>query len=316
MWVRILVTGSSGLVGRAIVARLTSQGHQVVGLHRGQARSSEEPQGTIFVDVRDRDALLARLDRLGSVDAVVHAAAAMDLSLYSAEVPTTNVLGLQNLLRGCSQIGCSRFVYLSSLTVIGKPVTAPITEDHPTRPGTTYHATKLFGEHLVDLAGTCGIETFSLRITAPVGCGMPTQRLLSTLVRNAMDGRDLELKGRGTRQQDYIDTRDVASAVSACLMSEEMGLFNIGSGVPISNRSLAEICTKVLGSSSNIRLNGEPDPADMEEWVVSIEKARRLLNFTPAHTIEESIRAVADGYSVRPGPGPLIDGRQGDDAHA
>lgn len=292
---RVLVTGSSGFVGWAVASRLQSEGHEVVGLHRTPVPSPEQPEAAVIVDIRDREAVLYNLRRLEPINAVVHTAASQGAGLYSSNVATTNVLGLQNILHACSEFGFSRFVFISSLPLIGRPRFLPIKENHPAHPNTFYHATKLLGENLVRLAGDQGMSTVSLRITAPIGPRTPPGRFLATLVRRAIVNSDLELYGQGTRRQDYIDVRDIALAVSSCIFSDATGVFNIGSGESISNRQLAERCIQVLNSKSQVRHIGAPDPEDDLDWNVSIVKAQSALNFFPRYDIEDSIHAIARG---------------------
>ena len=119
--------------------------------------------------------------------------------------------------------------------MIGLPHYKPITEDHPTRPIRAYQASKLFGEHLVNIAADEGMNAASLRITAPVGSGTPKNRIMSVFVERAMTGQPLILAGRGARQQNYVDVRDVASAVELCLDKMPIGVMNIAGDGAVTN---------------------------------------------------------------------------------
>jgi UDP-glucose 4-epimerase len=151
----------------------------------------------------------------------------------------------------------------------------------------------VFGEQLTGLVARAGVPAVSLRLTAPVGPGMPEGRILSRFVRRALDGEPLEVAGHGTRRQDYVDVRDIAAAVQACIDRQATGLLNIASGRSTSNLDLARACTETLGSGSPVRLSGLPDPEDGVRWEVSIEKAAAALAYEPRHSLADSIRAVA-----------------------
>jgi nucleoside-diphosphate-sugar epimerase len=181
-------------------------------------------------------------------------------------------------------------VYLSSIQVIGRPIRLPITEEHPAAPCTTYHATKLFGEQVLRATG---VASAALRLTSPVGPGMPDDRIVAVFARRAAHGETLMIAGEGARTQDYVNVEDVAEAVAACLDRRVSGVYNIGAGVSVSNLDLARLCVRTLGSSSRIELTGRPDPEENARWEVDIHKARTALGYEPRPNLPAVIRAVA-----------------------
>jgi dTDP-glucose 4,6-dehydratase len=301
--VRILVTGASGHVGGAIAAHLMSEDHEVVGLGR---RPTERLTGS---NQRLSSAIAADLGRPGVArtlaaderrcDAIVHAAASLELDPHSPAISLTNGLGSQQMVELATRWDVASFVYISSVPVIGRPLQLPVTEEHPASPATPYHASKLFGEHLVAIAGRAGTRTVSLRLTAPVGPGMASGRILPAFVRQALAGERLAVAGRGTRGQDYVDVRDVAAAVAASLQQRATGRLNIASGRCVTNLELASLCVQAVGSSSEITLGEEPDPDDDVRWEVSIARAERTIGYRPRRSLADSIQAVADQLRER-----------------
>lgn len=289
---RILLTGATGFVGKAIAAHLLTKGHEVTCLH-ASPRSASVASGLedLLLDIGSQIQVEALAGRILHCEAIVHAAASLDMSLFAPSVPLANCAGVQNMLWLASRWG-SRFVFLSSLPVIGFPQVLPITETHPTVPQTAYHASKLFGEQLVDLALAQGVKGVSLRLTAPVGPGMPQGRLLPVLVARALRGEPISLSGAGTRKQNYIDVRDIAGAVELCLARESVGVLNIASTACIANLALAQRCIELCQSTSSIVFNGHVDPEEGLIWDVAIDKARRELGFEPRFNIEDAITAV------------------------
>jgi UDP-glucose 4-epimerase len=296
---RILVTGSSGFVGGAIAAHLLERGHEVVGLGRRITKSNRGLCRAIAADLAEPGVADAVSLTQPRCDAIVHAAASLDLDPHSPSTSLTNGFGTQQMLELAARWEVSSFVYLSSVPVIGRPRRLPVTEEHPVDPPTAYHASKLYGEHLLAPARAGGTAAIALRLTAPVGPGIPDGRIVSVFVRRALDGEALEVAGRGTRAQDYVDVRDVAGAVEACVARRATGLLNVASGRCVSNLELARRCVSVLGSFSEVRLGRESDPDDGMRWQVSIDAARDRIGFEPQYSLDDSIEAVAQDAQER-----------------
>jgi UDP-glucose 4-epimerase len=184
-------------------------------------------------------------------------------------------------------------VYISSIGVIGRPTDPPVREDHPTQPETAYHASKLFGEALVHVAADEGMHASALRLTSPVGAGMPRNRILPVFVERALAGEPLHVAGRGSRRQDYVDVADIASAARLCLRGGASGVFNIGSGSSISNVGLAQACVEALGSASSVELGQGDDREEGARWDISIDLAKAVIGYRPQVELAASIRAVA-----------------------
>jgi len=290
---RVLVTGASGHVGGAIAAHFVAAGASVVGLSRGP-HAGFPATAWVQCDLAAPGAADAVGNGVAPCDVVVHAAAALDKDLFADAVVPANCFGTQQMLKLAAGWK-SFFVYISGVPVIGRPTTLPVTEDHATHPPTAYHAAKLFGEHLTAIAASGGAGVSALRLTSPVGPGLPAHRILSVFVAQALSGGPIELSGQGTRRQDYVDVRDVAIAVEQCAARRATGTFNVASGHAVSNRELAERCISSLGSTSTIRLNGREDPEDDWIWDVSIDRAREAFDYRPRYSIEDSIRSVAMG---------------------
>jgi UDP-glucose 4-epimerase len=295
---RVLVTGASGLVGGAIASFLQGQGWDVVGLSRTSSQK-KCPSKYILADIGKMSLAKKISDNLPPCDTIIHAAASMDVGLYTTSISLTNCLGTQQILELANIWHSTNLIYISSVPVIGTPKQLPITEDHPTNPPTAYHASKLFGENLIQIAARNGLAGTILRITSPVGTKMPENRILPVFVKRALADEPLHIAGNGTRRQNYVDVRDISEIVENCLRQHVFGLFNIAGEHSISNKELAEICVQTLGSASKINFTGQPDPEESIAWDVSIAKAKKCLGYDPHYSIEDSISSIGEEYAAR-----------------
>lgn len=150
---RVLVTGSSGHLGEALVRVLRDRGHDVTGLD-----IKDSPPTTVVGSVADRDVVR---ECVANADAVLHAA-----TLHKPHVGThgkqdfidTNVTGTLTLLEEAVAAGVGSFVFTSTTSAFGRALTpAPgepaawITEDVVPRPKNIYGAAKVAAEDLCEL---------------------------------------------------------------------------------------------------------------------------------------------------------------------
>ena len=294
---RVLVTGAGGHVGAAVAERLVAGRHDVVALSR--RRSPVAAAQVVRADIAERREV-ERLADEPPCEAIVHAAAAIGSDPSDSEITRANCLGTQHVLWLAERWSCRQFVFTSSIQVVGRPRAVPIDEEHALDPPTAYHATKLFGERLVALAGRRGMAASTLRLTAPIGPGMADGRILSVFVRRALAGAPLDVAGSGTRRQDYVDVRDVADAVALALDGAPVGVLNVGSGRAVSNRELAERCVRALGSASEVRLGATTDTEEGVSWEVSIARASGALGYAPRRSLEDSIVDLATAMTRSP----------------
>jgi nucleoside-diphosphate-sugar epimerase len=272
---RVVVTGGSGLAGRAVVAGLVAAGDDVTN-----------------VDLADRNGPApfrrADLSDLGQVygalrgaDAVVHFAAIPRPTFDVPEVVfRTNVMGTFNVLEAASALGIGRVVIASSVSTLGFPFNeqplapdyVPIDEAHPLRPQDAYALSKLVGEELASgIARRGRVTVASLRfpwIHTPDTFEAQVQPLWR------------DPAGGAANLWSYIDSRDVAEATRLALTAdipEHEACFVAApdSFMPIPSR---ELIAKHYPATSILEgLTGHTS-------LLSSAKAERMLGFRPAHS--------------------------------
>ncbi|MEO8219576.1 MAG: NAD-dependent epimerase/dehydratase family protein, partial [Specibacter sp.] len=108
---RVLVTGTSGLLGRAVAQLLFDRGHSVVTLQR---RAVDAPWDSLQGSVADPD-VAARA--VHGVDAIVHLAAKVSFTGAWDEFVATNIVGTRQLIAAARHAGVRDFVFVSSPSV-------------------------------------------------------------------------------------------------------------------------------------------------------------------------------------------------------
>lgn len=287
---KVLITGITGLVGRAIAGRLASASYQIIGIGRKESANVNFPVEYFRTDISNVFALSCVIGD-SRPDIIVHCAAAISNDNLALEIIDANVRGTKNLINIAIEHGVKKFIYISSLPIIGLPQECPITEEHAVYPQTAYHLTKYFGELLLETSSKV-MNYAILRLPSPVGVGMPKNKILTVFIVKCLKNENLILLGKGGRMQNYIDVRDVAAAVECSIQSNSHGVYNIAAEQSYSNLELAEMCKSVLQSKSEILFDGV-DVDEEVKWVYSTQKAKEYLHFTAKIPLERTINDIA-----------------------
>ncbi|SDQ53126.1 NAD(P)-dependent oxidoreductase [Quadrisphaera sp. DSM 44207] len=280
---KIVVTGGSGKLGRAVVRDLVEHGHDVLDV---DLAPPAEPVGRFLrADLTDPGQALEVLLGVdehhrgpGAVDAVVHLAAIPAPGLLpDATTFATNTLSTYNVFAAARAAGVSNVVWASSETVLGLPFDvpppyAPVDEECAPRPETSYSLSKDLGEEMA--RQFCRWEP-DLKII-----GLRFSNVMEPHEYAAFPGFDADPSTRKWNLWGYIDARDGAQAVRRALELDAPGadVFIIAAADTVMGRSSAELLAEVFPGVPLTRQVGE------HETLLSIEKARRVLGYEPEHS--------------------------------
>jgi nucleoside-diphosphate-sugar epimerase len=210
---RVLVTGGGGFLGGAICSQLLARGDRVVAYQRGQAPAVESLGGVcVRGDLLDRERLL---QAAAGCDAVVHTAGKAGVWGAHDAYHRVNVVGTENVLQACRQLGIGLLVFTSSPSVAhggGDIEGGDESLPYPERYSSPYPATKARAEQLVMAADRDDLRTVCLRPHLIWGPGDP--HLLPRLIEKSKRGT-LALPGA----DKLIDTVYVDNAAHAHLLA-------------------------------------------------------------------------------------------------
>ncbi|MEU6207230.1 NAD(P)-dependent oxidoreductase [Micromonospora musae] len=286
---RVVVTGATGKLGRAVVARLRDVGLDVLAVDRAAGRDPRDVDGEfLLADLTDYgqvlEALLGGVDEhAGRVDAVVHLAAIPAPGLLpNATTFANNSAATYNVFAAARAAGIKRVVYASSETVLGLPFDtpppyAPVDEEYAPRPESTYSLNKALEEEMA--RHFCRWD--------------PELTLLGLRFSNVMDVEDYarfpsfdaDPRLRRWNLWGYIDARDGAQAVERALAYDRPGaeVFVIANADTVMSRSSADLMSEVYPQVEIRKELGE------HETLLSIDKARRMLGYEPRHTWRDHV---------------------------
>lgn len=275
---KVLVTGGSGKLGRAVLRDLVAHGYDVLNID--QQALPEPICPSVRIDLTNFGEVAAAIlggvdERKGPFDAVVHLAAipapglAANARTFANNVPTT-----YNVFEACRLAGIKNIVFASSETVLGLPFDtpppyAPVDEEYYPRPESAYSLGKLLDETMA--AQFCRWDP-ELRIV-----GLRFSNVMNPADYKAFPGFDANPETRKWNLWGYIDARDGAQAVRRSIQADFTGFeaFIIANADTVMRRSNMSLLAEVfpgVPTKGNLTTNGS---------LLSIEKAKRMLGYSP-----------------------------------
>lgn len=239
----VLVTGASGMLGRAVATALIERGDEVTVMQR---RPSMLPCREVRGDLTDREVVAGAVR---GQDAIVHLAAKVDVTGRWADYRRINIDGTQNLLDAARGAGVGRFVHISSPSVAhaGQPlIAAPAQPADPQHARGPYARSKAVAELAALRADGADLAVVALRPHLVWGPG--DTQLIGRVVARARAGR-LALVGSGAA---LIDTTYVSNAADAVLAGLDRCTHAAGQALVVSNgepRPIAEIVAQVCAAA-------------------------------------------------------------------
>jgi len=319
-----LVTGVAGFIGSNLLERLLTLNQKVVGLDNfstGHRRNLEQihaavtpEQWTKFRmlegDIRD---LAACRNSCAGVEYVLHQAALGSVP-RSLEDPLTtnsaNIDGFLNMLVASRDAGVKRFVYAASSSTYGDHPDLPKVEDRIGRPLSPYAVTKYVNELYADVfARAYGVESIGLRYFNIFGKRQDPNGAYAAVIPKwiaaMIHGEPVYINGDGATSRDFCY---IGNAVQSNLLSATAGnpdavnqVYNIAVGERTSLNQLFDYLRSNLALRlphlGNLKpVYREHRPGDVLHSLADIGKAKRLLNYSPAHRIREGLQEAMDWY--------------------
>lgn len=245
---RVFVTGGAGRIGRAVLARLSLDGHEVVALEHHTPLASMK--GVTPVPLA-RPSVASFADAMRGCDAVCHAAGYVPADPRDPSVAArcleSNAALTAELCSASALAGVRRFVFLSGSNLYAWREAPPARESEPlsAEAAPFYFASKIAAESFVDhFRATAALDAVTLRVSSPYG-GSAGKGVVETFVRRALAGQALEVRDPAYGA-DLVHVEDVARAVALAAAEGPGGTYNVSSGVRTTLLDLANtVCREI-----------------------------------------------------------------------
>ncbi len=311
---KVMLTGILGFIGSHMAEKLASQGHDVYGLVRRVANRSMAPIAELLNDitllsgditdyVSTRNAI-----RTANPDAIIHLAAlspVRDSFERPFEYQQTNLVGTMNVAHALLELpdpGSRKLVAASTAEVYGLQGIKPLKETLPLFPSSPYAVSKAAGDlYLQMMFNTYQLHGSIMRPANSYGRKFDTSFIIEYLVTQMLKGETVYI-GAPESIRDYMYVDDHVSAYLRALEDEagDREVFNVGTGVGVSNQALAKLVAEKTGfEEKKIKLGSyppgypyRPSASDQPYIVLDSSKIKRILNWEPTISLNQGIDRV------------------------
>ncbi|MEU8542998.1 UDP-glucose 4-epimerase GalE [Streptomyces sp. NPDC048717] len=323
---KILITGGAGFIGSTIANACLDEGIEPIILDNLSTGRREFTAGRAFYqgDIADAD-LIDRIFRehpdihatIGCAARIVVPESVADpLGYYHTNI-TKGLALVEHLLRN----GCHRLVFSSSAAIYDSG--QDITETAPLKPMSPYARTKAaFEGALEDITGGTDLRVITLRYFNPIGAdpkqrsGLQTTKpthALGVMIDRYRAGEPFPVTGTdwptrdGSGIRDYVHVWDLAAAHIAAVRRFDAVApasgphympINLGSGTGTTVFELIAAFEEVTGEPLAHHLT-DARPGDNSGAYPNIDRARDLLGWAPAHTLQEGISDALAWNTIR-----------------
>lgn len=275
---KVLITGSQGFIGQALLAKLSEKNINIVTLGKDE-------------DITKWDCV----KHIGDIDIVCHLAAVKNVPHSFKEPKDTyhvNLMGTLNMLEVCRRYD-AKMIFPSTAYVYGRPEYLPIDEKHPVNPSNPYARSKLLGEELCRAYNEdYGVKCIILRLFNIYGKNMDSASLIMEITRQMLRNKKIIVEDF-TPKRDFVFVGDVANAFLRSMMYDaSYEVFNIGCGGSHSVREIATKLIEIYGEDIKIETLNRKREDEILELRANIDKAQKELGWSPKYDINEGLSEV------------------------
>jgi nucleoside-diphosphate-sugar epimerase len=279
---RILLTGTTGFVGKRLVSLLVGRGHELICLQR--------PGSAIPAGVTPLHGDLARSDSIAAlptIDTVIHLAQShqyRNFPVAAADIFAVNTMATAHLLDLARRADVQQFILASTASVYS-PGNGSCHEEARLQPDNFYAATKLAAETLLHPYARY-LRTCALRLFTPYGPGQ-RKRLIPTLFQRVRESQPVTLDGAAGGLQlsvAYVD--DAAATFMAAAEQGWHGTYNVAATEPTCVREIAATIGRLIGVEPVFARTGRTEPPPL---IADLQRLSGLCDPRRFRTLEQGL---------------------------
>jgi len=272
----ILVTGSSGFIGRKVVERLPKLG--VI----------TDYDNSIRVNLENIEEVM----KINSADTVIHLAGKTPKKeLKWNDYFSNNISSTSNILEYCVKKNVKKLIYVSNY-IYGNPKYSPIDENHPINPHNAYSESKYLAERLCKFY--CHKTNLNLIILRPFniyGESMNEGFLLSNLINSVKTNEKVTIINKDSRR-DLLHVDDFVDLILKIKdYNCKFEIFNVGTGISSSFNEIIEKIEKITLKKLDLEYL-EDKKIFIEDIKADITKIKEKLDWKPRVGIEEGLQRM------------------------
>jgi UDP-N-acetylglucosamine/UDP-N-acetylgalactosamine 4-epimerase len=315
---KVLVTGGAGFIGSNLVESLLQSENYVICLDNfstGKKKNIKEfmdhPSFKLIEgDIRDYNVCRQASE---GIDYVLHQAALGSVPRSIKDPVTTtdvNIGGFVKILFAAKEAGVKRFIYAASSSTYGDHPDLPKVEEKIGTPLSPYAITKYANElFAANFAKTYGIEVIGLRYFNVFGQRQDPDgayaAVIPKFVKMLFNHEAPVINGNGSISRDftYIDNVVQANHLAAIVKDHSAvnQVYNVAHGERTTLNELFLIIQKIAGRSDRDILKispvyGPDREGDIHHSQASIEKARKLLGYSPSRNVSEGLEEAIEWF--------------------
>ncbi|AQR96986.1 NAD-dependent epimerase/dehydratase family protein [Clostridium saccharoperbutylacetonicum] len=277
---KVIVTGSSGFIGKALTKKLYELNYEVIKLNSKTGDISDFSTFSKF-DFTDINHIYHLAGKTFVPDSWEN-----PLEFYKI-----NAEGTLNILELCRKYKIE-LTYISAY-VYGHQDFMPISEDVVVRPNNPYAHSKYIAEQLCEFyAYEYGVKVSVIRPFNVFGVGQNEKFLIPHIIKQALLEDNIKVKDL-TPKRDYIYIDDLIDAIILTKHSKNnYNVYNIGSGYSISVKEIIDVVQEILDISKPINCENSFRINEISDVVANISRANLELNWFPQYSFIDGIREI------------------------
>jgi len=311
---KVLLTGILGFIGGQMAEKLVNEGHEVYGIVRRVANRNMAIIENIMNDitllsgditdyVSTRNAI-----KIANPDIVTHLAAlspVRDSFERPFEYQQANMIGTMNVAHALLELPDPqnrKLIAASTAEVYGLQENKPLREILPLCPSSPYAVSKAAADlYLRMMFNTYDLHGTIMRPANSYGRKFDTSFIVEYLATQMLKDEPVYV-GAPDSIRDYMYVDDHIDAYMLAMQNDKADkkVFNVGTGIGVTNRELAELTAKKIGYDfKRVKFGSyppgypfRPTVSDQPYLVLDSTKVKRTLNWAPRFTLEKGLEKV------------------------